>query len=680
MKFKNSLKKVAASVVVAMLLVGCLSASALAETTYIRGTFQYAAAENDGNLPDTFAYSDEYFAESADTTNLHLAIMSLQMGAASMSANHYDYPEKSKFIVDLMTKIGLEDVEVNEDYKSPMKIDTLGVAVGHKKLSDGSVLLTIIPRSAGYEDEWANNLIVGESGMHAGFKSAREKAYKFVQQYVDAHADAFEGQNVKVWTAGYSRGASMSNVIAAGIVDDSQTNIGLDVPRENVYSYNFGCAYTTTTELASARNYNNIHNYASDGDLIAMTPPAAWGLARYGTTTTVNSSDPATKEEMLSLLKDLNANVYNEYIDNGDPDYFTVKKISLDGGSWSIVDDDSKQVTQVDFLNDRINQLVKATDDRATYAEHFQVPASQLIMLFKTNGNFTSGLVDSMKNTDSGKKLLVSMFFYSLVDQAADKYKTDDETAMGVLQLILYLYAPGTETDDETMNAILASDEWKQVYEKLAEFAAQGKAPIAQLLSKYEDFMAGNMKTVLMAALEKGGKTGDDLNNHPLLQDGAPLALAKMFSYLMFGTDDELPTTIDEAVTVLSNKASAALTLYSNYNRVSRVHDNDVMISWLRAEDPDPIPDADPEPEPDPDDPEPAPDSDDSDDSDEPSDSTSDDENDADSVVTQTDAKAEGDSLPMTGDSAPVALVAMAALAGVAFVGARRASRKPKYQ
>ena len=67
MKFKNLFGKMVAITVAATLLVGCLPTSALAQTAYTRGTFTYGAAENSGNLPDTFAYTDDYLRSRPTT-------------------------------------------------------------------------------------------------------------------------------------------------------------------------------------------------------------------------------------------------------------------------------------------------------------------------------------------------------------------------------------------------------------------------------------------------------------------------------------------------------------------------------------------------------------------------------------------------------------------------------------
>jgi len=71
---------------------------------------------------------------------------------------------------------GFIDFDMNDDYKKEMTIDTYGVACAHKKIVDNGkeyTLFVIAPRAAGYEAEWGNNFLMGESGDHEGFSNAR---------------------------------------------------------------------------------------------------------------------------------------------------------------------------------------------------------------------------------------------------------------------------------------------------------------------------------------------------------------------------------------------------------------------------------------------------------------------------------------------------------------------------
>ena len=71
-------------------------ATAQTDGSFLRGTFTYGPHESENDLTDTFIYSDDYFKDSSFDANEHLATMSMQMAAASISSEDADYPEKSQ--------------------------------------------------------------------------------------------------------------------------------------------------------------------------------------------------------------------------------------------------------------------------------------------------------------------------------------------------------------------------------------------------------------------------------------------------------------------------------------------------------------------------------------------------------------------------------------------------------
>lgn len=138
-------------------------ATAQDDGTFLRGSFTFGPHENTNDLTDTFIYSDDYFSGSSYTANEHLATMSMQMAAASISSEDTnDYTDKSQNVQALLTALGFQDVQVNGYYKQQMQQNTMGVAVAYKKLNDDTVLLAIVPRSAGYEKEGAVILMWGQ--------------------------------------------------------------------------------------------------------------------------------------------------------------------------------------------------------------------------------------------------------------------------------------------------------------------------------------------------------------------------------------------------------------------------------------------------------------------------------------------------------------------------------------
>lgn len=321
------MKKVCAVVMAAGFVLGaCLPAlSASAEQSrskYIKGTFSFWAHDNNHDLTDSYVYTDSFFDGSSHTADQHLAIASMVLAEASISSKDTDYPGKSRNVQDFLNQIGFLDIEINPYYMEKMQMNTLGVAVAYKPLGD-TVLLAIVPRSAGYEAEWGGNFNVGSSGLHEGFRLGRDIALNFAKTYVSNHADAFAGKTVKVWTAGYSRGAGVANLIGAALVDDSVGFLGLEVQSENIFDYTFGTPLTAAADLSPrAEQYSCIHNYFSDYDPVPMMPFAQWGFERYGQDIELDVHNAETKEKMLTFLADTNPAVYQSYTTAQDPDNF----------------------------------------------------------------------------------------------------------------------------------------------------------------------------------------------------------------------------------------------------------------------------------------------------------------------------------------------------------------------
>ena len=114
---------------------------------------------------------------------------------------------------DFLRAAGFRDIEHNRYYETDMYENSLGTAVGRRNLSAYGrdyTLLAVVVRGGGYKQEWAGNLTIDDGGMHAGFRDARDEALRFVKKYIQDHGIT---GNLKIWTGGHSRGASVSNLI-----------------------------------------------------------------------------------------------------------------------------------------------------------------------------------------------------------------------------------------------------------------------------------------------------------------------------------------------------------------------------------------------------------------------------------------------------------------------------------
>ena len=317
-------KRLIALLLIAVLTAGLLPAAALADGGwYPTVTAPVTMVSNFGGAAaqhtDECYYSDSWFLADSATVNAHLATLSAIAGGVSYSN---DADERGGKITAMLEALGFDSVELNAYYAAPVTLeDSIGCAVGCKTITDSAgkqyTLLAVMPRNAGYRQEWAGDFHVGAEGLHAGFRIARDEVLRFLRQYLAAHAITGD---VKVWIAGYSRGGAVANLLGGFLADDSGY-FGEDVsiaPRD-VFVYTIGTPLTipamgvTRADALSVTGGDELNAYDTDGnayvyagsdaaeavdpadarfagnqsytaaaDYLSKLPPTAWGFTRYG--------------------------------------------------------------------------------------------------------------------------------------------------------------------------------------------------------------------------------------------------------------------------------------------------------------------------------------------------------------------------------------------------------------
>ncbi|MBR6025208.1 MAG: hypothetical protein IK069_00460, partial [Firmicutes bacterium] len=339
------------------MVLSLVPAGVFAEPQTISGTAKVAsAALSRGYYEETWYFDDSWFTEDAnalsDQTKRHLAVLS----AIAAGASAADEKSSKNNITDMLSGMGFNDIDSNiYTYKNKKTEDSIGVIIGQKQIADAKgntyTLLAVVPRSYGYGTEWVSNFTVGESGVHEGFKSARDEVLRFMKEYIDTNYTG--GTKFKVWIPGYSRGAAVANLVAGFLSDDpGYFGAKAHFSPENVFAFTTATPYTvdfstaTKGELlsvsasknafdtegsayiyngadkdgyidpaANASNYMNINNYVSDSDYVAMVPFESWGFSRYGKTTPLYFGSDA----MVSMLEDISFLLSDAYKD-GDYD------------------------------------------------------------------------------------------------------------------------------------------------------------------------------------------------------------------------------------------------------------------------------------------------------------------------------------------------------------------------
>ena len=575
---------------------------------------------------DTYVYSDQFFADSAYTENKHLATMSMIMASASISSERAGYDRKSQNLEDLLTKLGFEGFATNDCYKSQPQTDTMGAAAAYKNVTINGqpyTLLAVVPRSAGYEREWAGNFTVGASGLHAGFNTARDRVLSFAKEYVAANQERFTG-TLKFWTMGYSRGAATANLVG-GFLVDCPDFLGVHIAPENLYVYTFGTptcipngtlsksevgtvtAYVKTggsvegnwmpeTAGGAAPHYSGpygdsmvipgdtaytcIHNYYADYDPITMMPFPAWGFARYGVDHVYNL--PANRPLMLQYLRDVNSTVYDIYINHGgDPDGFIAKKLDtvsdLSNGISFINDPDSPLTSQKLFLEDRVNFLSeRLVGSRDSYVgNNYQHMLQTLMGLYfgldeSGKSAFTGGIGASVHT----KPAAALLYVYYLTKNCV----TSIDDALTYLTALRAQSPAGTDTsalDEMIARLTLAQNNHREYAEVISDLKTAAKDRLAWALGDGVDSINANRPGTIT-----------DEQKAIIVDDAVTVPLVDFASYLVFGTRDMVnPSDRNSILAAAMNQVATAATLISNAGSYMRVHNNEIILSWLRTQD-----------------------------------------------------------------------------------------------
>ncbi|MBQ6431647.1 MAG: right-handed parallel beta-helix repeat-containing protein, partial [Oscillospiraceae bacterium] len=315
----------------------------------IKAAYSTSSAADSVNENDAVCfYSDGYFFDDPTLYNEHLASMSMALVTSGFTTNwgslhtqYYTgtapdakltavrYNNKHAHIRQLLANLGFSDADfyANEMELSEPMMDTIGVAISHKALKTadntdtGKILVPVVVRSNGYEDEWASNFTLGAGGETVegealGFATAANMVYSELLDYIDNYGLTAAAQQGRLifWVVGYSRGGATANLVARRLIDGasptidvstvlSDTNAGAPLSKyvtgssmtgrafaigdNQVISYTFE-APQGGTDAAQAfltshpEKYFTLHNAISAIDPVPYVAMTAFGFKRYG--------------------------------------------------------------------------------------------------------------------------------------------------------------------------------------------------------------------------------------------------------------------------------------------------------------------------------------------------------------------------------------------------------------
>lgn len=275
-------------------------------------------------------FDDEMFKKDAKVFDKELAMLSF--GNTLCAANTiYETAFYARLKFDADIKF------VNYD-KDPTP-DTIGYSFAHKKIGD-SDLLAISVRGFDYQQEWSNNLYMGETGNHAGFQARSDEIYADLKATIEDK----NYQNLKLWIMGYSRGGGISNVLSHQILSNEE----VEIEQKDMFVYTFEAPRGLTEENAVA--YENVHNVVNNADLVTYVAPVQYGLYRCGVDVDIYTEGVNLNRLIFQLDKDIQFPAFTpkegKYENEQQLIEFLLNSITADGK-----DADKSAHTRQDFVN-----------------------------------------------------------------------------------------------------------------------------------------------------------------------------------------------------------------------------------------------------------------------------------------------------------------------------------------
>ncbi|MGN0458732.1 MAG: leucine-rich repeat protein [Eubacterium sp.] len=227
-----------------------------------------------------YYYKDSYFNNFANEYNQSLATMSLCLAFSTYNASS-DYETADKNVKSILDQCGFKDYEQTMYHEKPDS-GTIAFSIANKELENDENLVVVAVRSGGYEAEWASNMTVGNTGNHEGFQNSADCVYRVLENYITNVNHNLTGKKVKFWITGFSRGAAVSNLLAAKLFTDKFNEVNY-TPINDVYAYCFATpAGAIETNDPHNECFNNIFNIIEYNDPVPLLAPCQWNFSRYG--------------------------------------------------------------------------------------------------------------------------------------------------------------------------------------------------------------------------------------------------------------------------------------------------------------------------------------------------------------------------------------------------------------
>lgn len=222
-----------------------------------------------------FFYDDKFIVDGVDPSTSDIVSFLEYHGFRNVYKKHLakindlDGLDDKAFADDDLSEIGIgyRDVTVDDETKRVVVIAIRG--------TNGSI------------QEWSSNFDIGnprtetwgDKEQHKGFYITSERLLEYVNLYAEEYLT--DDIDTVYWICGHSRGASLSNLLAAKLINNG----------EDVVAYTYAAAAVTVSGSRTNDCYDSIFNIVNTNDFIPCVPLAQWGFGLYGQTTRLDIDD-----------------------------------------------------------------------------------------------------------------------------------------------------------------------------------------------------------------------------------------------------------------------------------------------------------------------------------------------------------------------------------------------------
>ena len=337
-----------------------------------------------------YCYSDSYFDQPATQYNQSLATMSLCLAFSTYSSKD-EVKNKDKNTKKMLEECGYGKYYEQYHFNEKPKRDSIGCAIASKEYN-GSTIIAVAVRSGGYTTEWASNMNIGKKDDHEGFDQSAELVRSYILQYINLHKI---NSNVKIWIAGYSRGAAVATQTAAKLQNgvtyvENGVYVTKKFDKKSVYAYGFATpAGAIKDNKPNSSKYNNIFNIIDYNDPVPLVAPEQWNFTRYGQTRVLPFRESTDSKKYNIYIKQIKKEMGDDWKVDDFKNYLF--NYILYGGNLSFL---SLYAIENPFNKDSLGTynrklvkgLAKYIKDRNIYCSDFQSGITDAVLeLMKSN-------------------------------------------------------------------------------------------------------------------------------------------------------------------------------------------------------------------------------------------------------------------------------------------------------